>query len=84
MAMKMEAVASAGMDSAECDACGHEDGRSTSACEFSCSAGSLASVQESEAPHITMSRRDLRQPVADVRLSGSGTLPLKHPPRLIL
>ena len=77
-------MGAASMGSAECDACGDEDGAGTATCDLVCSAGSFAAVPAADAPELKPTRYDLRQRFSDVKLSGVGNLPLRDPPRPIL
>lgn len=88
MAVEMSTVHSTGMDSsgmdpANCDACGEEDGTGAAICNLVCSAGGFATVPVSDAPELKPTIYDLRQRFSDMKLSGVGNLPLQDPPRSV-
>ena len=72
------------MGSADCGACGDEDGTDTTACNLICSAGGFAVVPASYGPELKPTTYDLEQRFSDLKLSGVGSLPLCDPPRSIL
>lgn len=85
MAMvEMSDMDPASMGSADCNACGDEDGAGTAVCDLVCSAGGFAAVPEADTPELRPTMYDLRQQFSDVKLSGVGNFPLRDPPRSIL